>query len=189
VTFGYGLKEPSLHRTAGNMTLGVHLATEQLAVRGYERIGLAITRWIDDRSEHAYAGAMLRFQQTRPRSQRVPQLLFPTNDPARGADAFVRWMKEHRPDALISFHTPVPGWLKQLGLRIPEDVGFVVHDWTKAMTEFAGIHHRRDHVASAAVDLLATQLLHHERGVPEVPRQILIPPVWVEGPSVRARRR
>jgi LacI family transcriptional regulator len=33
---------------------------------------------------------------------------------------------------------------------------------------------------------VATQLLHHERGVPEVPRQILIPPAWVEGPSIRS---
>lgn len=184
-TFGYGLRQPSLHRAAGNMTLGVHLATAQLAARGYERIGLAITRWIDDRAEHAYAGAMLHFQQTQPRSHRVPPLLFPSNDLARGVDAFSRWMKAHRPDALISFDTHVPGWLKQLGLRIPKDIGLVIHDWTQRMTTYAGIHHRRDHVAAAAVDLVATQLLHHERGVPEVARQILIPPVWMDGPSVR----
>jgi LacI family transcriptional regulator len=53
------------------------------------------------------------------------------------------------------------------------------------MHGFAGIFQRRDHIAVAAVDLVATQLLHHERGVPEVPRQILIPPAWVEGPSIR----
>jgi LacI family transcriptional regulator len=54
------------------------------------------------------------------------------------------------------------------------------------MGAFAGIFQRRNHVAAAAVDLVATQLVHHERGVPEVPRQILIPPVWEEGPSVRS---
>jgi LacI family transcriptional regulator len=55
------------------------------------------------------------------------------------------------------------------------------------MTDFAGIHHRRAQVAAAAVDLVATQLMHNEHGVPEVPRQVLIPPLWVEGPSIRAR--
>jgi LacI family transcriptional regulator len=185
-TFGYGLRQPSLHRAAGNMTLGVHLATEKLATRGYQRIGLAITRWIDERAEHAYSGAMLHFQQGLPSPQRVPVLLFPSNDLARGQEVFARWMTRYRPDALISFDTQVPEWLRRLGLRIPRDIGFVVHDWTKRMSGFAGIYQRRDHVAAAAVDLVATQLVHHERGVPEVPRQILIPPAWVEGASVRA---
>ncbi len=53
------------------------------------------------------------------------------------------------------------------------------------MTGFAGINHRREHVAAAAVDLVVAQLLQNEFGVPEAPRQILIPPVWVDGPSVR----
>lgn len=54
------------------------------------------------------------------------------------------------------------------------------------MKGFAGIHQRRYHVASAAVDLVATQLMQNERGVPEVPHQILIPPDWIEGPSIRS---
>ena len=52
------------------------------------------------------------------------------------------------------------------------------------MKGYAGIHQRRDHVAAAAVDLVATQLAQHERGVPEVPRQIPIPPEWIEGSSI-----
>lgn len=186
VTFGYGMKQPSLHRSAGNMTLGVQMATAQLAARGYRRIGLAVTRWVDDRAEHAYSGAMLHFQQGLPQARRVPLLLFPHNDLRRGAGIFKQWVRDHKPDAIISFDSYVPDWLRQLGLRIPEDIGLVVHDWTDRMHGLAGIHQRRDHVAAAAVDLLVTQLVQHERGVPEVPRQILIPPSWVEGTSVRA---
>ena len=185
-TFGYGLQRPSLHRAAGNMTLGIHLAATQLAARGYQRIGLAITQWVDDRAESAYSGAMLHYQQGLPRSRRVPLLLFPHNDLGRCAGVFTAWMKAQRPDALITFDSYVPDWLKQLGLRIPEDIGLLVHDWTQRMKGFAGIHQRRDHVASAAVDLVATQLMQNERGVPEVPHQILIPPSWIEGASIRA---
>jgi len=184
-TFGYGLPTPSLHRAGGNMNLGIQLAVAELLARGYRRIGLAITEWIDSRAQHAYSGAMLHLQQGMPRSHRVPLLLFPHNDFSRCAHAFRTWVRAHRPDALISFDTHVPEWLRQFGLRIPEDIGLVVHDWTDSMQAFAGIHQRRDHVAAAAVDLVATQLLHHERGVPVVPRQILIPPAWVDGPSVR----
>jgi LacI family transcriptional regulator len=128
---------------------------------------------------------MFYFQQNLPPEQRVPTLLMPHNNISRNFAAFAQWMKTHRPDALISFDTHVPGWLDQLGLRVPDDLGFVVHDWTPKMSGHAGIYHRRDHLAAAAVDLIVTQLAHHESGAPVVPRQILIPPEWVEGPSVR----
>jgi LacI family transcriptional regulator len=79
----------------------------------------------------------------------------------------------------------VPDWLRAMGVSFPRDIGFVVHDWTPRMKKFAGIHQRREHLAAAAVDLVVAQLSMHERGIPEVPRHIMIPPQWVEGPSVR----
>lgn len=186
-TFGYGLPSPALHRASTNMMHGILMAAQQLERRGYRRIGIAITRWIDARADHTYSGALLHYQQRIAPRERVPLLLVPDH-PAQGGRAFAAWFRRHRPDVILSFDTYVPEWLAQLGRRIPDEVGLVVHDWTERMTGFAGIHHRRPHVAAAAVDLVATQLMHHEHGVPEVPRQILIPPAWIEGPSIRPPR-
>jgi LacI family transcriptional regulator len=111
----------------------------------------------------------------------------PSNDLRTGFDSFAEWMRFHQPDVVISFDTFVPQWLGELGLRFPKDVGFVAHDWTPRMKRYAGIYQRREHLAAAAVDLVVTQLTQHERGVPEVPRQIMIPPLWVEGPSIGSR--
>ena len=185
VTFGNAMSSPALHMCAGNMTLGIHMAAEQLAARGYQRIGVAVTRWIVNRSQFGYSGGLFHWQHGLPPEDRVPLLLFPSNDISKGFEAFAKWMREHRPDALITFDSHVPGWLRRLGLRCPEDVGFVVHDWTPKMKEFAGIYQRREHLAAAAVDLIVTQLSQHEHGVPEVQRQIMVPPQWVDGPSVR----
>lgn len=185
--FGHVMREPALHLSAGNMMMGIQNATTQLTARGYERIGLAVTQWVDDRAQNGYCAAMLSFQDTLPAARRVPTLLLPHNNISRSFGAFSEWMRRHEPDALITFDTHVPGWLKRLDLRVPEDIGFVVHDWTDHMTGYAGIHQRRDQVAGAAVDLVATQLAQNERGIPLVPRQIMIPPLWVEGPSIRAQ--
>ena len=187
-TFGYGLRSPALHRASTNMTQGILQAVAKLQERGYARIGLAVTHFIDARSDHTYSGAMLHFQQQIPPRNRVPSLFFQDN-PADGAAVFCAWFARHRPDALISLDAYVPEWLTaRLKLRIPDEIGLVVHDWTERMTSMAGIHHRRPHVAAAAVDLVANQLMHNEHGVPEVPWQILIPPAWVEGPSIRGPR-
>jgi DNA-binding LacI/PurR family transcriptional regulator len=186
VTFGYAMSSPALHMCGGNMTLGIQAAAEQLQSRGYRRIGVAVTRWIVNRSLFGYSGGLFHWQQGLPESNRIPLLLFPGNDISQGFQPFARWMSDHRPDALITFDTHVPGWLRRLGLRFPEDIGYVVHDWTPKMTGFAGIYQQRDHLAAAAVDLIVTQLSQHEHGIPEVPRQIMIPPRWVDGPSIRA---
>ncbi len=183
-TFGYGLQSPALHRASTNMMHGILRATQELERRGYRRIGIAITQWIDSRADHTYSGALLHYQQKVPPARRVPLLVIPDNVPT-GERVFATWVSRHRPDVIISFDTYVPEWLARLGLRIPDDVGLVVHDWTDRMNGLAGIHHRRAHVAAAAVDLVATQLMHNEHGIPEVPRQILIPPAWVDGASIR----
>ncbi len=187
VTLGYGLPQPALHRASTNMTRGILQATSVLAARGYRRIGLAITQWIDTRSDHTYSGAMLTYQQQIPPRNRVPLLLFPENNVAQEFDIFHAWFKRHRPDVIISFDSYVPDWLTQkLGLNIPDKIGLVIHDWVEGHGNFAGISHLRAHVAAAAVDMLATQLLHNERGVPDFPRQTLTLPAWVDGPSIRA---
>ena len=187
VAFGYAMREPALHMCAGNMTLGIQTAAEQLTARGYHRIGVAVTQWIVNRSQFGYSGGFFHFQQSLPAEDRIPLLLLPHNRIERGFAAFSKWMNENRPDVLISFDTHVPEWLTRLGLRVPDDIGFVVHDWTPAMTSCAGIYQRRDHLAAAAVDLIVTQLSQHERGVPAVARQIMIPPQWINGPSVRKK--
>ena len=184
-TFGYGLIAPALHRVSTNMMQGVLLATTNLAARGYRRIGLAVTQWVDMRADHSYAGAMLYYYQTIPAKDRLPLLLFPNNNLESGRDIFCRWVKAHRPDVIISFHRYVLDWLtRHLKLRVPEDIGLVVHDWTDSMKGLAGIYHRRNEVAAAAVDVVSRQLLQNERGIPKVPRQILIPAGWMEGGSI-----
>ena len=126
-TIGYGLQEPALHRASTNMTRGILQAAAILTARGYQRIGLAISQWVDARSDYTYSGAMLNFQRTVAPRARVPLLLFPENAVAQGADIFCAWVRRHRPDVIISFDAYVPDWLtRRLRLRIPEDIGLVV---------------------------------------------------------------
>lgn len=175
-----------MHRASTNMMQGVLTTVRELEARGYRRIGIAISPWIDARADYTYSGAILYHQQTLPPERRVPLFLFDGKKLEDSEDAFCQWMRHYRPDALISFHTLIPSWLEQkLSLRIGKDIGLVVHDWVASMPAYAGIDHRRAHVAAASVDLVVTQLQQNEHGVPPVPRQVLIPPLFADGPSIR----
>lgn len=187
VVLSYSMKEPSLHRSATNVFPGIQSVLAELKHRGYERIGIAVSRWADDRTQNVYSSGMLHYQHGQAGGHVVPLLLFPHNDFSQDEALFRRWLKKHRPDVIISFDTHVPGWIHNMGLRIPEDIGLVVHDWMPGMTAWAGIDHRREYIADGAVDLLVMQLMRGERGIPLVPRELCIPPAWVEGPSIRPR--
>lgn len=186
VAFGYALKGLGLHRASTNMMQGVLGAINHLTDRGYLRIGLAVTEWVNQRADFAYTGALLHYQLFINSKDRVPPLLLPSISSDDGLNVFCQWVKKYRPDVIISFDRFVPEWIsKELDLRIPDDIGLVVHDWLEGMDGLSGIDHRRSAVARAAVDLLATQLMHNEIGIPAVPQQILIPPRFVVGPSIR----
>ena len=185
-TFGFALKQPLLHTAATNVHLGIQAAAEELRARGYRRIGIALTEWLDSRVQNGYRSGLFVYQQTIPEKDRIPHLWLPEKSVARGFGRFRSWFETHQPDVVVSFDDYVPDWLEnRLGLRIPDDVGFVVHDDTGDQPGFAGIDHRRAELAKAAVDLVIAQLAQFETGVPPVPRQVLVPPRWVEGPSVR----
>jgi LacI family transcriptional regulator len=55
----------------------------------------------------------------------------------------------------------------------------------------AGTGRGIESVGAAAVDLVVQQLEHNERGIPEVPKTVLIDLEWVDGKTVieQARKR
>lgn len=186
---GYALKHPSLHRSTTNVVPGMDRMMEELLQRGHQRIGLAVTKWIDDRTQNIFSSGVLKHHFTKSSQHSKPPLyFFPHDDYEQDREDFFHWFHDYQPDVLISFEHLVPQWLKEEGLRIPKDLGYVLLDWTPDAKDFAGIDHRREHIAHGAVDLVAMQLMRHERGIPEVPRQISIPPRWVDGKSLRELR-
>ncbi len=184
--FGYALNDSTMDLSATNMNLGIQIAASELRRRGYRRIGVAITRWIDERVQRGYSSGFFQFQNDIPHADHVPMLFLPDKHLARGFNVFSEWYQQHKPDAIISFDTFVPKWLLRLKLKTPDDIGFVVHDLTSEMTGFAGMNHRRDQLAASAIDLVVMQLSQHQDMPISVPRQILISPEWIDGPSVRS---
>lgn len=188
-TFGFAMSHPALHTAATNLHLGIQIATKELVSRGYRRVGLAITEWLDHRVQNGYRSGLYLHHRSISDRDRVPILMLPEKSVAHGFKRFSAWFKAYRPDVILSFDQYVPDWLRnRLGLRIPEDVGLAVHDLAMESPQLAGLDHRRDELARAAVNLVTTQLQQFEAGIPETPHQILIPPRWVNGASVRPSR-
>jgi DNA-binding LacI/PurR family transcriptional regulator len=183
VAVGASLVAPSLHFVAHHHTRAVRECWRQLLRRRYRRVGLVLSRNLDQRVEHQILDAFLGEQTRLPIGlARLPPLVAPRLD----AVSFGVWFERNRPDAIMALAGDVENWLREHRKKIPEDVGVL---WLDAASEAggsrSGIVQPGLALGCAAVDLVHLQLQRGERGVPSAPKGVVIDGAWREGRSLR----
>lgn len=183
VTFGYSLARPLLHRAANHQFRSIRLAMRKLRKMGYRRFGFAMPASYDTRVDHHWVGGFLVEQHQSSPDDRVP--LFCLEDSKWKEENFVRWLKEHSPDVVITQQEEVLLWLQKLGKKIPEDIGFVHLNCLDQSGRFAGIRQNGLAVGAVAVDFLSGMIFRNECGIPDLAHTILVEGTWVDGATVK----
>ena len=178
---GYSVTSPNIHRASNDQYSTIRLAIAELTRLGYRRIGLAKTRDGDERVNHNWSAGMLVEQSMVPAERRVPLLL--ADGPFE--EAFAAWFSAHRPDVVLTQEWRCGRVLKNLGVRVPEDVGIANLGVTRDETQWAGMNQNAELVGAAALDLVDAQLRRNEFGIPVQQKTVVIPGHWVAGPTVR----
>lgn len=185
VAIGYSLLKPALHRVTTDRFQAMRLAVRQLRKVGYSRIGLAMHSNQDARVNHQWGAAFLWEQQQMPSSERTSPLL--VEEDHWNERKFAKWFAFNRPEVILGYDPVIIDWLKKLGKRVPEDVGFA-HLWNPDRSgAFAGLYHDPPAIGSAAVDFLAGMIHRNERGIPESPQTLLMDAGWQPGSTVQKR--
>lgn len=186
VELGYSLSRPALNRACNHQFQSMMLLARSLRDTGYERTGLALSRDQDERVNHNWRAAYLAAQSlwTKPANRIEPFLPVDWN-----RLAFQRWFNDTRPDCIITIGRDVARWTSQLSLRIPQDIGLANVDLSPDMTGITGIDQNSRKVGAAAVDLLLSQIRNSERGIPGVPRIVMVEGTFVPGTTTRAPAR
>jgi LacI family transcriptional regulator len=183
VAIGYSLARPVLHRAVNHQFRSLMLALRRIRKMGYRRWGLALPASFDERVDHHWMGSFM-VQQTRLEPEdRIPAFVLP--DAEWTEKNFARWFRQNNPDVIISQQEEVLQWLKNLGLRVPDDVGFVHLNCPDRSGKYAGIVQNNFGVGVAAVDFLVGMIFRNERGIPEIPHSILVEGTWQDGETLR----
>jgi LacI family transcriptional regulator len=183
VAIGYSLLRPPLHRVTTDRFQAMRLAVYRLRRLRYSRIGLAMHSNQDARVNHQWGAAFLWEQQQIPSSERIPPLLVEERD--WHEHEFAKWFELHRPDVILGYDPSIIDWLKKLGRRVPEDVGFA-HLWAPDSSgQFGGLYHNPPAIGSAAVDFLVGMIHRNERGIPPVPQTLLLDATWQDGTTIQ----
>lgn len=176
-TVAYTLVEPRLHRATDNHCASARVAVAHLHAGGCRRIALALSANYDRRVQGLWSAGYL--WQTHEEGIADPALLHRPDELDQAA--FVAWLKQARPDAVISTDLRVLDWLRARRMKIPADVAFASLDVSSDNGEIAGIHQDATGIGACALDVLAGQLLRHERGLPAKPRTVIVDARWVDG--------
>jgi LacI family transcriptional regulator len=181
VELGYSLLSPELHRTCNHQFNTMMLLMEKLVQAGYRRIGLAMSGDQDERVNHNWRAGYLAGCSIATGVRPLAMLL-----PATWTrDAFARWFERHTPDVIVTVGGDVYGWMLELGMKIPGEVGVANVDLSDKMGGITGINQNSRNVGAAAVDLLTSLMRVNERGIPSVPTVLKVQGNYVQGETTR----
>lgn len=184
VAFGYTLKPSVLNVVTNHHFHSQNLMLTKLLELGYRRIGLCLGADWDEKVENAWIGGWLVAQWKSPGAfEPIP----PFREDLFRSNNFAGWVKEHAPDVIVSCNG-MDRRIRQLGYRIPEDIGFASLDINRSQEGISGVDENNFLIGQKAVDVLIGMIHRGERGIPEVPIRTLVESVWVLGKTLRKKK-
>ena len=178
--------EPPLHLVTTDQFSNTILAFDQILARGYKRVGFVHYGKSQGDRVWCFKSGYMTVQEELPVDRRLPVYRLEVSDAAsrRGLKA---WMREHRPDAIITLHPNTREVLETLGYRCPDDVALASVNTMDCDVD-AGIDQNATEIGRCAVLQLLSMIRDNERGVPKCMREILIKGRWVDGTTLPDRR-
>lgn len=174
------------HKVQPDYLRNMHIAMRQLRAAGYRRPGLLISHWQDRFTDWAYKAGFLAEQLSLPRADRIPIMLVEDiNDVSHNGTR--EWLERTRPDCLLCCHGGMRDRLRDIGWRVPEDIGLIHLNHAPDVADWAGVDERHETLGAAAVDVVVAQLQRNERGEPEEPRTVSVSGRWVPGKTLPER--
>lgn len=170
-----------LHSVQQDLFLTCENACEKVAAKGYKRPGLILYSNANDQRvalcEGAYRVACRKFGWTQSENPLSTELDTPTS-------TLAKWISQTKPDIVISMVSVHLLGMRQLGIKVPKDMGFVsLHIWPDDPTQ-TGYNPLLQQQGEIAGSLLHTSMLSGEWGLPESVRVVGLEGKWQEGKTV-----
>lgn len=182
VTIERPFRYAHFHHIVPNYYSDLRLAWDRLRARGYRRIGLVIEAGLAERVAHQWEAAHA-FEQTQHARDcgSIPTLVIAGSDPM---GSIRDWLRQHRPDAIISRCDGVLPAAAGLKLRVPRDLGYASLNVVDDAPGASGILQHRDVMGATAVDVLHSLLHRNHRGPHVLSQGTHIDGTWHEGRTV-----
>lgn len=174
VVLGVRPEPVELHSVLNNHFESVRLATGMTLERGHRRIGLVLWQDLEKSLHHRFYLGYRSALMDAPGAQEVPPLELTGLD----EKAFQKWMRTHKPDAVLAHDPLICRWLgKASGTKAPFLALLDLDD----QAGLPGIWQQNEMVGRQAVEIVAAQVHRGESGPPRVATAHLIKGIWRDG--------
>ena len=188
IRFGLSVREPDTHLVTSDQLRATIMAMEAIHRRGYRKIGFVLPKELDRHVGGNYIGGFYAAQRLSAARPVDSLLLFAQQDPpAKRERELGRWLKQVKPDAVLTGSPQVPDLMRKLGYRIPQDIGVAATSVLDIPVD-AGIDQQSEIIGRIAVETLVVQISANERGQPPAPCRILVESIWQQGESLPLRK-
>jgi DNA-binding LacI/PurR family transcriptional regulator len=181
VTFGYTLAALGVHTVTAAHFRAMRRIMVELRRRGYKRPGFSFPPGLVERHDYNILAGFLVGEGEINRPPAVPPLFGPWRSP----ETLKPWIERHKPDVIVSGNHLIIEILRELKLRVPEDIGAVCPTLPTADTALGGVVEDSKRIGALAVDQLVSMINRGERGIPEHPLRIHLEGDWYPGKSLR----
>ena len=192
IRFGMSVQNPDSNLVTTDIFRAMVMAIQKIHERGYERIGFTVKGEFNERLGGSFLGGYLTAQKLLKLQSRLPPLLlflkeWSAEELNRQKSALQKWLVRHKPDAVLTADLEVPGMLRDLGYRIPQDLAVAGTSVLDIPGINAGIDQHSEAIGRIAVEMLIKQINVSERGEPTDPCRILVESRWQDGLSLPPR--
>jgi LacI family transcriptional regulator len=182
VRFGHSIVYPRAHIVTSDQLTDGLIAFENMWKRGYGRIGLITYTKSHTRFSAGYFFGQMKWS---PRT-RLPVLVLTQQNIREDQRLLKSWIKRNRPDAILTDLSEIPGMLRSIGYRIPDDISVAALSVLDGNAD-AGIDQNSREIGRVAVQLLISLINHNECGIPQFCREVLVEGTWTDGSTLPIR--
>ncbi len=185
LSLDYSLLRPRLSRVVDDHAFGIERVLDEIGRRGYQRPGLVLRASQDVRTHHSRLGVFLVQLRLHPEWRHVPPLILPEDrwDSALFAD----WVRRERPDVVLTEELALPTAARELGLRVPRELGLAFFHKEQPARTLSGLQIDSAQIGVTAANILIRMIETNERGPARVPTTTLVQSFsWNDGRTLRS---
>ncbi len=189
VTLGHSIVSPPLPRVASDIYGSGFQALDELVSRGYRRIGMVITDYVNRLGRFLYSASLQAYS-----SHVMPELHLveytvqePSTSPV-SLQKMKRWIIAEKLDVVISpdFQLPLYDILVQQGFRIPKDLSYL-HMINYPNPQISMLSQQGLLMGAKAVDVVVATINRNEFDPPKSPQTLTIMTQWQDGETTPTR--
>lgn len=184
VRLGRSTNTPRALVVTSDQVANTMIAAEKMRSLGYNRVGFVAVESL--KRGMLFQAGYLRAQAEWPEESRLRPLCMENLPPEAWQTALSAWLKETRPDAILTDVSEMRAMLEKAGYRVPDDIGLAAESILDGNAD-AGIDQNPLEIGRVSFLLIMSQLNDHARGVPPIFRQILVEGMWVDGSTLPPR--